>query len=227
MEENKNLDLLENELKTITDEYSDDESTIDYDRLIKDFGIDIDGIEEEINSYAPKIYFRYSQSHQDLVDPKYAYPTDSGFDLHSVEEISIEGFGRGLVPTGLHLDIPENYEIQIRSKSGLALKQGLMVLNSPGTVDCFSEDMKILTIDGEKFINEVKIGELVYSLNEETLEIEKDVISQIYDTEKQEILIIETENGILEVTPNSEIYTTNGIILAKNLKENDEIINFF
>jgi dUTP pyrophosphatase len=158
MEENKNLDLLENELKTITDEYSDDESTIDYDRLIKDFGIDIDGIEEEINSYAPKIYFRYSQSHQDLVDPKYAYPTDSGFDLHSVEEISIEGFGRGLVPTGLHLDIPENYEIQIRSKSGLALKQGLMVLNSPGTVD-------------QGYTGEIKV--IIFNTTKETVKIEK------------------------------------------------------
>jgi dUTP pyrophosphatase len=40
-----------------------------------------------------------------------------------------------LIPTGLHIDIPDGYEIQVRSKSGLALKQGLMVLNSPGTVD--------------------------------------------------------------------------------------------
>jgi hypothetical protein len=102
-----------------------------------------------------------------------------------------------------------------------------MVLNSPGTVDCFSEDMKILTTDGEKTINEIKIGEIVYSFNEETLEIEKDLISQIFDTEKQEILIIETESGILEVTSNTEVYTTKGIVLAKNLTENDEIINFF
>ena len=102
-----------------------------------------------------------------------------------------------------------------------------MVLNSPGTVDCFSEDMKVLTIDGEKTINEIKIGEIVYSFNEKTLKIEKDVISQIFDTEKQEILIIETESGILEVTPNTEVYTTKGIVLAKNLKENDEIIEFF
>ena len=59
------------------------------------------------------------------------------------------------------------------------------------------------------------------------MSIEKDVISQIFDTEKQEVLVIETESGILEVTPNSEVYTTKGIVLAKNLTENDEIINFF
>ena len=49
--------------------------------------------------------------------------------------MEIDGFGRTLVPTGLHFDIPDGYEIQVRSKSGLAIKQGLMVLNSPGTVD--------------------------------------------------------------------------------------------
>jgi deoxyuridine 5'-triphosphate nucleotidohydrolase len=63
------------------------------------------------------------------------YPTDSGFDVHSSEEIEIGPFGRALVPTGVKFNLPENHEIQVRSKSGLALKQGLMVLNSPGTVD--------------------------------------------------------------------------------------------
>jgi dUTP pyrophosphatase len=147
--------------------------------------------------------------------------------LRSTEELVIKAGERALIGTGLSFDIPDGYEIQVRSKSGLALKQGLMVLNSPGTVDCFSEDMKILTVDGEKLISEIKMGELVYSFNEETLEIEKNIITQLFDTETQEILIIETETGVLEVTPNSEVYTTNGIILAKNLKKNDEVINFF
>lgn len=158
MDDNKNLDLLENEIKKLTDEYSDDESSIDYDKLMEDFGIDLNGIEEEINSYAPKIYFRYHQSHQDAVEPKYAYITDSGFDLHSIEEIIIESFGRALVPTGLHLDIPENYEIQIRSKSGLALKQGLMVLNSPGTVD-------------QGYTGEIKV--ILFNTTKNTITIEK------------------------------------------------------
>lgn len=162
MDDNKNLDLLENEIKKLTDEYSDDESSIDYDRLMEDFGIDLDGIEEEINSYAPKIYFRYHQSHQDAVEPKYAYITDSGFDLHSVEEIIIESFGRALVPTGLHLDIPENYEIQIRSKSGLALKQGLMVLNSPGTVDQgYTGEIKVILFNTTKDIVKIEKGQKI------------------------------------------------------------------
>jgi len=68
-------------------------------------------------------------------NPSYEHLSDSGFDLRSSEEIWVQANDRKLIPTGLILDIPEGYEIQVRSKSGLALKQGLMVLNSPGTVD--------------------------------------------------------------------------------------------
>jgi len=222
---NENIGDIENIFNKNYEQGNDEE--IDINSIVDGLGFDFNELEKSLDEYQPTMPLRYSQSNEYSVDPKYAYPTDSGFDLHSTEEVTIEPFGRTLVPTGLHFDIPDGYEIQVRSKSGLALKQGLMVLNSPGTVDCFSEDMKILTTDGEKTIRDVKIGEIVYSFNEKTLDVEKDVISQIFDTEKQEILIIETEAGILEVTPNSEVYTTNGIVLAKNLKENDEIINFF
>jgi len=68
--------------------------------------------------------------------PKYNYPTDSGFDLHSIVEMVIPPFGRALIPTGLKFDIDEGYELQVRTKSGLAINHGLIVLNSPGTVDC-------------------------------------------------------------------------------------------
>jgi dUTP pyrophosphatase len=211
----------------IEDLFDDSITNADYERMAEEFGFDVRELAKEMDGYQPTMTIKFSKESEDTAEPVYAYETDSGFDLHSTEQIVLGEFGRDLIPTGLHIDIPDGYEIQVRSKSGLALKQGLMVLNSPGTVDCFSEDMKILTTDGEKTINEIKIGEIVYSFNEETLEIEKDVISQIFDTEKQEILIIETESGILEVTPNTEVYTTKGIVLAKNLTENDEIINFF
>jgi hypothetical protein len=76
-------------------------------------------------------------------------------------------------------------------------------------------------------INDLKINDIVFSLNEETLEIEKDIITNIFNTEEQEIIIFETEIGILEVTPNSEIYTKRGLLFAKDIKENDEIIVFY
>jgi dUTP pyrophosphatase len=65
----------------------------------------------------------------------YNYETDSGFDLYANEEVVIKPLGRALVPTGVHFDIPMGHEIQVRTKSGLAINEGLMVLNSPGTVD--------------------------------------------------------------------------------------------
>ena len=59
--------------------------------------------------------------------------------------------GRSLIPTGVHYNVPENYEIQVRSKSGLALNQGLMVLNSPGTVDQgYTGEIKVILINHGK-----------------------------------------------------------------------------
>jgi dUTP pyrophosphatase len=199
--------------------------------ILDSFGIDMDEMDEYFKNSMEddselKVPVKYTNDSENK-EPEYAYESDSGFDLRSTEDVWVQANDRKLIPTGLRFNIPDGYEIQVRSKSGLALNQGLMVLNSPGTVDCFSEDMKILTIDGEKFINEVNIGENIFSFNEDTLEIEKDTITQIYDTEIQEVLIIETDEGHLEVTPNTEIYTSKGIVLAKNLTENDEIIVFF
>ncbi len=61
----------------------------------------------------------------------------SGRDLHALlsEPVTIEPLGRVLIPTGISLEIPQGYEAQIRPRSGLALKHGVTVLNSPGTID--------------------------------------------------------------------------------------------
>lgn len=224
--EKNNLDLLKNKSEELQKMLNQDFEDINYDDIMSEFGVDIKGLEQDMLNYKPQLSLPYKKLHPDAVTPFYNYPTDSGFDLHSINEITIPAFGRALVPTGLAFDIETGHEIQVRTKSGLAINQGLMVLNSPGTVDCFSEDMRILTVDGEKKISEIKIGEIVFSFNEETLEIEKDTISNIFNTEEQDILIIETENGVLEVTPNSEIYTKKGLKLAKDLLNDDEIIIF-
>jgi len=96
--------------------------------------------------------------HEDAKIPSYAYPSDSGFDLRSTIEINIPPFGRALIPTGIKLSIPEEYEIQIRPKSGLALNQGLTVLNTPGTVD-------------SGYVGEIKV--IVFNTNNETVTVSK------------------------------------------------------
>ena len=67
--------------------------------------------------------------------PNYAKPGDAGMDLRSNEEVIIPSLGRALVKTGLFMAIPAGHEGQVRPRSGAAIKQGLTVLNAPGTVD--------------------------------------------------------------------------------------------
>jgi dUTP pyrophosphatase len=67
--------------------------------------------------------------------PEYAHEGDSGFDLRAIEDVDIPAGGVKLVSTGIKVAIPKGYEIQVRSRSGLAAKKQVFVLNSPGTVD--------------------------------------------------------------------------------------------
>jgi len=140
-----------------------------------------------------------------------------------------------IIPTGIYIALPKphveiasdegyGYEAQIRPRSGLSAKYGLTVVNSPGTIDCFSEDSTIKTPNGEIGIGDIKIGDIVLSTNEDTLEIEKDIIDAIVDTGVQDILIIETDEGILEITPNTLVYTDNGVKMANELNIDDNII---
>lgn len=108
---------------------------IDYDKLTEEFGIDIPELEKQMLDHTSKLELGYNVLSYDSEIPSYNYGSDSGFDLYSTIEVTIPSFGRQLIPTGLSFDIPDGYEIQIRSKSGLAINQGLMCLNSPGTVD--------------------------------------------------------------------------------------------
>ena len=108
----------------------------DYQKELEDIlGIGFDDLEEEIYRNARTKTIEVELVHDDAVFPKYAYESDSGFDLHSTQDLTIGPFGRILVPTGIKVSFDEGYEIQVRPKSGLAIKQGLTVLNTPGTVD--------------------------------------------------------------------------------------------
>ena len=78
---------------------------------------------------------KFRKSDPDAVLPAYAHPGDAGMDVRSVEEVTIEPGGRKLVRTGLVMMLPPGYEAQVRPRSGLALKNGVIVLNTPGTID--------------------------------------------------------------------------------------------
>ena len=71
----------------------------------------------------------------DAIIPRYAHEGDAGMDLFSCDDDTIKPSERKLIKTGLCFEIPEGFELQIRPRSGLALKKGISVLNTPGTVD--------------------------------------------------------------------------------------------
>jgi len=67
--------------------------------------------------------------------PNYQTEESAGFDLHSIDDYNINSGERVLIKTGLSMALPKGYELQIRPRSGLALKYGITVLNTPGTID--------------------------------------------------------------------------------------------
>jgi dUTP pyrophosphatase len=118
------------ELKKLVDDFSQ----LQEQELNDELGFDINEF-EDANQFIGdgKITINFVSTNEKELN--YAYESDSGFDLYANEEVKIPAFGRALVPTGISVDLPQDFEIQVRSKSGLAINQGLMVLNSPGTVD--------------------------------------------------------------------------------------------
>lgn len=100
--------------------------------------------------------------HQPL--PAYATPQSAGLDLRANIEapITLHPLERRLVPTGLHIALPDGYEAQVRPRSGLALKHGIIVLNTPGTIDAdYRGEIMVLLVNfsNEDFV--VKDGERI------------------------------------------------------------------
>lgn len=128
-----------------------------YNKIKENLGLDLEQLERDMENMSnDKVILRYTSSTgKNLV---YNYDSDSGFDLYSSEEIVIPSLGRALVPTGVNFQIPKDFEIQIRPKSGLALNYGLTVLNTPGTID-------------EGYTGEVKV--IVFNTSSESVTITK------------------------------------------------------
>ena len=80
--------------------------------------------------------------------PKYEHPGDSGADLVAVTDYTLQPMQRVAVPTGISAEVPMGFELQVRPKSGLALKHGVTVLNTPGTVDAgYRGEIKVILIN--------------------------------------------------------------------------------
>lgn len=80
--------------------------------------------------------------------PTYAYEGDAGLDLRSSEDITIKPFERCLIPTGIAIALPDGYAGFVQPRSGLAIKQGLTILNTPGLIDAhYRGELKVIAIN--------------------------------------------------------------------------------
>ena len=105
--------------------------------------------------------------------PQYATPLSAGMDVRAANEqpIKINPLQRAIVPTGLFLEIPAGYEVQVRPRSGLAAKKGITVLNAPGTIDAdYRGEVCVILVNlsSEPFVVEKgeRIAQLVLSRHE-------------------------------------------------------------
>lgn len=127
-----------------------------------------------------------NRSHHDL--PRYETPLSAGMDVRAnlSEPIVLKPLARAMVPTGLFVELPEGYEMQVRPRSGLAAKFGLTVLNAPGTIDAdYRGEVKVIlaNLSSEEFtINDgERIAQLVVAQH---AQVEWEATEELSDTER-------------------------------------------
>ncbi len=120
--------------------------------------------------------------------PAYATEFAAGLDVRAdiAEPIELKPLGRAIVPTGLYLEIPAGYEVQVRPRSGLAAKKGITVLNAPGTIDAdYRGEVCVILVNlsGEPFVIErgERIAQLVLTKHEV---IEWEEASELAESER-------------------------------------------
>ncbi len=123
--------------------------------------------------------------------PSYAHIGDSGMDIRANidAEIKLHPLERRLIPTGIYVDIPEGYEIQVRPRSGMALTRGLTVLNTPGTIDeGYTNEVGVILINLSSEIQTILPGEKIAQLV--MMEVTKANIIEVKEINK------ETDRGL-------------------------------
>ena len=117
--------------------------------------------------------------------PTYATAQSAGMDLRANIDspITLKPMERRLIPTGLYISLPQGYEAQVRPRSGLALKHGITVLNTPGTIDAdYRGEIMVLLINfsTEDFIinNGERIAQMVIARHEQATFIEVDILDE-------------------------------------------------
>jgi dUTP pyrophosphatase len=124
-----------------------------------------------------------NKGHQPL--PQYATPQSAGMDLRANldEPVTLQPLERRLIPTGLHIALPAGYEAQVRPRSGLALKKGITVLNTPGTIDADYRGeigVVLINLSQEPFVvnDGERIAQMIIARHEQGELIEVEVLDE-------------------------------------------------
>lgn len=120
--------------------------------------------------------------------PAYATPQSAGMDLRAniTDPITLQPMERRIIPTGLHIALPEGYEAQVRPRSGLAFKHGITVLNSPGTIDAdYRGEIRVILVNlsNEDFVinDGERIAQMVVARHET---VEWTAVEELGETER-------------------------------------------
>lgn len=133
------------------------------------------------------MFIKIKKLNENAIIPQYQSAQSAGFDLHALESSVLKTGKSALVSTGLAFEIEEGYEVQVRPRSGLALKNGISVLNTPGTIDSdYRGEIKIILMNfsSEDFI--INAGD----------RIAQAVVSKVYQAEFEIVeLLSDTKRG--------------------------------
>lgn len=128
----------------------------------------------------------FNKLSEDAIIPQYQSSKAAGLDLHSIEAATLQPGKYVLVATGLSIDLPENTEGQVRSRSGLAAKHGVQVLNSPGTIDeDYKGEIKVILYNASDSVFTVQKGDRIAQL----------VIAPVYKLEGYALDITREDKG--------------------------------
>ena len=122
--------------------------------------------------------------------PEYATSGSSGMDLRAFlsESIFLKPLERILVPTGLFIELPDGYEAQVRPRSGLAIKQGITCLNTPGTIDAdYRGEIKVILINLSDEVQTINNGDRIAQMVIQKVEkIQWNLVNELNETARSE-----------------------------------------
>lgn len=114
---------------------------------------------------ADKITVKFLKLNENAIKPEYKTVGSSGMDVRSTIDCELNPGERKLIPTGWAAEIPEGYEIQVRSRSGLAINYGVIVLNEPGTVDSdYRGEIKVILYNSGSEVFPISVGDRIAQL---------------------------------------------------------------